>query len=287
MIIIQKYELAAKAKNFMNIGLGLGDNEIQNQKILKASLTFLKKFKSKIFFFGKKDYNHSLINQTPRNKINTEIKYIDCEIPEKSIIDFLINNSIHSVVRGSMSSSKFLDYLKKNREINEIHRLAILETVNGEQFFYGPVGIDECNDLNKKTKFLDLAIKELNKLEIIPKISILSGGRLSDIGRDPKIDQLIKDADEIVKIFKEKYPNLMIFNDEILIENAIQNRSNLIIAPDGVSGNLIYRTLVHLGGGKAYGAIYMGVPRTIIDTSRVGNQSEIYGALVLALASIK
>ena len=83
---------------------------------------------------------------------------------------------------------------------------------------------------------------------------------------------------------KKKYPNIHITHDEILIENAIANKSNLIIAPDGISGNLIYRTLVHLGGGKAYGAIYMGLEKIIIDTSRVGGLSEIQGALILALA---
>ncbi|MFX1345221.1 MAG: phosphotransacetylase, partial [Promethearchaeota archaeon] len=59
---------------------------------------------------------------------------------------------------------------------------------------------------------------------------------------------------------------------------------NIIIAPDGISGNLIYRTLVHLGGGKAYGAIYMNLEKVIIDTSRVGELSEIQGALLLALS---
>ncbi len=69
-----------------------------------------------------------------------------------------------------------------------------------------------------------------------------------------------------------------------MIEKAIENKSNLILAPNGISGNLIYRTLVHLGGGKAYGAIYMGIDYNIIDTSRVGDFSEIYGGFILALA---
>ena len=69
--------------------------------------------------------------------------------------------------------------------------------------------------------------------------------------------------------------------------NYARKKSNLIIAPNGVSGNLIYRTLVHLGGGKAYGAIYMGLNYPIIDTSRVGKISEIEGALILTLAKIK
>jgi len=287
MKIIQKYEVAAKEKESINIGIGLGDSENQNQKILTTSLNFLKKFKSTICFFGKKEYSKSILNLTPRNKINTNVRFIDCEVPEESIVDYLISNSIHSIVRGSLSSNKFIDHLKKSLNMKGIHRLAILETFNGDQFFYGPVGIDECNNLDNKIIFLELALKEMKKLEIVPKISILSGGRLGDIGRDSKVDQLIQDGDEIVKLLKEKYPNLIISHDEILIENAIGNNSNLIIAPDGISGNLIYRTLVHLGGGKAYGAIYMGAKKTIIDTSRVGDQSEIYGALVLALALSK
>jgi len=91
-------------------------------------------------------------------------------------------------------------------------------------------------------------------------------------------------AEEVVAYLRKENPNMSITHDEILIENAISNKSNLIIAPDGISGNLIYRTLVHLGGGKAYGAIYMDIDHVIIDTSRVGNLSEIVGALLLALA---
>jgi predicted methyltransferase MtxX (methanogen marker protein 4) len=159
-----------------------------------------------------------------------------------------------------------------------------METFNGYQFFYGPVGIDECNNFENKIIFLELAIKEMQKLEITPKISILSGGRISDKGRDTNVDQSMQDATRIVELVNNKYPYLQISHDEILIEKAIENKSNLIIAPDGISGNLIYRTLVHLGGGKAYGAIYMGVQKCIIDTSRVGELSEIYGALILALA---
>ena len=87
-----------------------------------------------------------------------------------------------------------------------------------------------------------------------------------------------------LETIKKKYPTLSIKHHEILIEDAVRNKSNLILAPEGISGNLIYRTLVHLGGGKAYGAIYMGLKKAIIDTSRVGDISEIHGAFLLALA---
>ncbi len=284
MKILQKYELLAKKKQSKNIGIGLGDSKEHNQKILTASLDFLENFKSKISFYGKKDFFNMDLPQTLQSKISLQIEFVECQDPERSIIDSLMNNSINAIIRGSLSSSKFLKNLKQNLNIKEINRLAILETVKEDQFFYGPVGIDECSNIKNKIIFIESALKELEKVEILPRISILSGGRLSDIGRNTKINKTIKDGDKILKIMKEKYPNLMISHDEILIEKSIENKSNLIIAPDGISGNLIYRTLVHLGGGKAYGAIYMGIDKPIIDTSRVGNYSEVYGALVLALA---
>ena len=137
---------------------------------------------------------------------------------------------------------------------------------------------------NNKKQFIEKALTELSSLNIEPKISILSGGRLGDIGRNVEVDKYIKEAQDLVDFFKLEKPDLKIEHAEILIEKAIENKSNLILAPNGISGNLIYRTLVHLGGGKAYGAIYMGIDYNIIDTSRVGDFSEIYGGFILALA---
>ncbi len=279
MTILQKYEFAAKGKKSINIGVGLGDSEYHNQKILTASLEFTKKFNSNVLLFGKKDFLKRLLKPTP------QMRLVECEVPEKSIVEFLLKNTIQAIVRGSLSSSKFIKNLKTTLRIKDFSRLAVLETFKKHQFFYGPVGIDECTNLKNKLLFLESSLKELQKIKIPPNISILSGGRLGDIGRDPTVDRTIQDADKIIKLMKGKYPNLQISHDEILIEKAIENKSNLIMAPDGISGNLIYRTLVHLGGGKAYGAIYMGdLPNAIIDTSRIGHKSEIYGALILALA---
>ncbi len=284
MKILQKYESKAKNKRPINIGIGIGDFTFHNQQIITACLDFLKNFKSTISLFGAKESLNKYIQQILQNKITSKVKFIECQDPERYIIESLKQNSIQAIIRGSLSSSVFLKNIKQTLDFGETNRLAILETVKETQFFYGPVGIDECNDLENKITFIEYALKEFREIEIIPKISILSGGRLGDIGRDARVSQTIKDANKTVELLRNKYPGLMISHDEILIENALENKSNLIIAPDGISGNLIYRTLVHLGGGKAYGAIYMGVDKPIIDTSRVGDYSEFYGALVLSLA---
>ncbi|MFX0186482.1 MAG: methanogenesis marker protein Mmp4/MtxX [Candidatus Hodarchaeota archaeon] len=283
MTIIEFFKSKAKNKN-SNIGIGLGGSKEHDIKILKAILRFLEEYNSTIFIFG----NEKAINHIKKSKFyentNKRIELIKSNEPEKDIFKFLKNNKINVIVRGNLSSSKFLKNMKDILKISDINRLALMETHKGFQFFYGPVGIDECNNIKRKILFVNKAILELENLNIVPKISILSGGRLGDIGRDPIVDKSINIATKVVDLLKKENPDLEINHDEILIENAIWNKSNVIIAPDGISGNLIYRTLVHLGGGNAYGAIYMGLDEVIIDTSRVGKLSEIHGALILALA---
>jgi len=283
MSLIQKFELMSNKKS-ANIGIGLGTSEFHNQKILKACLDFLEKKSSSIHIFGNKRSIASLNKLNFNEKHKPNINLIECEEPEKKIFESLNNSTIDSIIRGSLSSNKFLGNLRKFLNTEKTNRLALLETINGHQFFYGPVGIDECSNLEEKIEFIEKALKQFKLLNIEPNISILSGGRRGDLGRNSKIDKSIREGEKIVEIMKIKYPNLLINHHEILIENAVMNKSNLILAPEGISGNLVYRTLVHLGGGKAYGAIYMGLKKAIIDTSRVGEISEINGAFLLALA---
>ena len=281
MAIVEKFSLMAKGKE-ARIGIGLGNSKLHNFKILDVCVKFLQKFKSKIYAFG----NNTSINQVQNENLPTpesDIVLIESGKLEQKIFEFLKDNTINSIIRGSLGSNSFLANFKSYLNAKKINRLALLETVEGHQFFYGPVGIDECNNVENKIEFLQFAIKKFGLLGITPIISILSGGRRGDIGRDTNVDDSIKNGDEVVSIMKKRYPDLKISHDEILIEKAIENKSNLIIAPNGISGNLIYRTLVHLGGGKAYGAIY-NTKQAIIDTSRVAKSSEILGALMLGLA---
>jgi len=266
------------------IGIGLGDSVTHNNIILKATLETLNYNKSSFYFFGNKNQLEPIAKIPVYKENKNSIYLIDSDDPTSEIVNYLNNNLISCAIRGSLSSSKFLKNLDTILNISEINRLALLETSFGHQFFFGPVGVDECNNLNNKKQFIEKALTELSSLNIEPKISILSGGRLGDIGRNVDVDKNIKEAQELVDFFKLEKPDLEIEHTEILIEKAIENKSNLILAPNGISGNLIYRTLVHLGGGKAYGAIYMGIDYNIIDTSRVGEFSEIYGGFILALA---
>ena len=89
----------------------------------------------------------------------------------------------------------------------------------------------------------------------------------------------ITDALELVdRLNSEGYDA---YHAEILIENAV-NDADLIIAPDGISGNLIFRTLCLLGNGDAHGAPVLNISRIFVDTSRAG--SDYANALLLAIS---
>jgi putative methanogen marker protein 4 len=287
-MILDHYISKAKFKD-ANIGICLDDTDYHTNKIFYAAVKFFQEFKSlllKVHVFGPKISIDLIKNNPSFKKYESHFVLIESNDPARDIFDHLKNFKINAIVRGSIGASKFLNVLKNSLEISEINRLALLETFNGAQFFFGPVGIDEANTFETKKKFITNTIAQLESIKIKPKISVLSGGRTGDIGRDANVDDTINNAIKIVDHVQNEVPEVKISHDEILIENAIKNNSNLIIAPDGISGNLIYRTLVHLGGGHAYGAIYMNIDKTIIDTSRVGNMDEIYGALILALALV-
>lgn len=287
MSIISRFTRGVKGKE-INIGIGLGESEFHNKKILYAAIKFITSYPTNtIYFVGQKKSTDAISVNSSYLKHKSKIKLVDTEEPTEILFAFLEDNTVDAIIRGGFSSSKFLPLVKKKLNIPVINRLALLETNAGYQFFYGPVGIDECNDLDSKLNFIEASINQLTNLDLNPKVSVLSGGRKSDIGRNERVDRTIREAEEIVKNIRGIFPNVEIEHDEILIEQAIENNANLIVAPDGISGNLIYRTLVHLGGGNAYGAIYMGLDRVIIDTSRVGDLNEYHGAFLLALSLLE
>ncbi|WP_457557318.1 hypothetical protein [Candidatus Harpocratesius sp.] len=244
------------------------------------------------------------------------IETVSNQQPELFLIKCLFNSSEfitdqgHKIIspkaaiRGAFSSSKFLFTLRKflvNTEPienipfipnNLVSRLALLETAQGKQFFFAGVGIDEVNSLESKQAMILLSRKLFQKLGWNLHVGILSGGRLSDKGRDPRVDQTIDEARQLEDIFSSKdqedQNNLefKVNHYQILIEQSISDKANLLIAPDGISGNLIYRTLIHLGEGKSFGAIYLNMllqyGRIIIDCSRVAPIFELDGAISLA-----
>lgn len=198
---------------------------------------------------------------------------------EETALIALKRGDIDCLVRGTLRSSAFLKALYAHFNVHKAFRIALLGTVDKKYFLFAPVGIDEGESLNEKITLVRYGKDLLDTLGITPKISILSGGRRDDLGRSRYVDMTIIEARRIAE-------ELGIMHHEIMIEDAIKE-SNFIIAPDGISGNLIYRTLVHLGGGSSHGALYYPLAKegtVIADTSRAADEQEYKTAIMLANA---
>jgi len=199
-----------------------------------------------------------------------------------------------SGVRGAISAARFIQFLKDiltslrtdMYDILRISRIALLESADGLQFLFAPVGIDEATNFERKKYILNNAALLLTELGIEPRLSVMSGGRFGDVGRNKDVDETLKTAELLVTYFEKEAPiKYHISNEQILIEQAI-TKGNFLLAPDGISGNFIYRTLVYLGKGNAYGALFSDVyfkhKKVLIDTSRVAKDCEIHGSLIQA-----
>ena len=107
----------------------------------------------------------------------------------------------------------------------------------------------------------------LKKLGKEPKIAVLADGRKGDYGRSEKISQSIDDSEKLTELIKNN-TDFEVKNYYILIEQAIEDKCNVIIAPDGIIGNIIFRTLVLVNSWPSYGAVTFGIDGIYIDTSR-------------------
>ena len=168
--------------------------------------------------------------------------------------------------------------------MEKIYRISLLLTHDDTPFFLAPVGIDEGGCIEDKIELINRGVTYMRKLDIEPVVGILSGGRFSDIGRDARVDCTMRDAEIVAERIKKQ--GISVTHYSILIEDAIKN-ANFIIAPDGISGNLIFRTLVFLGGGDGVGAPILMDKYIFIDTSRVGGHWKKAIMLASALVNIK
>ena len=80
------------------------------------------------------------------------------------------------------------------------------------------------------------------------------------------MDKTLEDAGFVTRKAREEGYDVRHYG--ILIEDAVSD-VNFILAPDGVSGNLIFRTLVLVAGGYGYGAVVL-MDKVFVDSSRVG-----------------
>ncbi|XRO77300.1 methanogenesis marker protein Mmp4/MtxX [Methanocaldococcus sp. 10A] len=215
-------------------------------------------------------------NKLKEDGINVEL--ID---NPKDLVDKLLSKELKGAVRGSLSSSKVIPYLRER--IGRFYRASILKNpFTNEIFLLSPVGIDDISEnkderIKDKIKIIELASNFLKNHNIEPKVALLSGGRLSDLGRNKVVDETIYEAEKIVEYFKGE---LNIIHNGILIEEYLKEGYNIIIAIDGITGNIIFRCLGLICKIEGYGAVILSDNNVnFIDTSRNADWKRYYNAV--------
>ena len=182
------------------------------------------------------------------------------------LADDLAEGRIDAAIRGDMSSSKLLPIIKAKLGLKSLERIVLMELLSGKMILMAPVGIDEGWSDAQKEELARKCVKMAKKIGLGTKIAVMSGGRCEDVGRCKAVDRSIQSARNIVKQLEgEGYD---VYHCQILIEDAVKN-ADILIAPEGITGNIIFRTLHFIGGAKALGAPVMNSDKVFIDTSRV------------------
>jgi len=198
-----------------------------------------------------------------------------------ALVDDLFSGNIEAAVRGDMPSSGLLNVLKRKADVKELERLAIME-IKRKPIFLAPVGIDEGWTVAQKFSIAERAVDLMEELGADTTIAVMSGGRTEDTGRNSVVDKTIRDAMELVTLLNESGYDA--YHAEILIESAVED-ADLIIAPDGVTGNLIFRVMHFIGDAVALGAPVMNIEKIFVDTSRA--KTDYIDSIILAMRLVE
>lgn len=198
------------------------------------------------------------------------------------LVRALQKGKIDAAVRGTLSSSAVLTELRRTFGVAEIMRVALLEDSTGKPFLLAPVGIDEGRDLESRTRIAEAATSFFLPMKWRLRIGVLSKGRAEDAARGPDIKLSIQEGEDMVASLRAKGFEARHF--AILVEEAVKE-CDLIMAPDGITGNLMFRSLHFLGGRRAFGAPVVNLNKIFVDTSR--SKSDFSDAIRLAAGLVQ
>ena len=207
---------------------------------------------------------------------------------EEELIDAFKDPEVHATLRGSLKASKIIKSIKELKPDCKINRTTYINTSDDErfskdyEFLLAPVGIDEGKNIEEKVELAVQAANFLQYLGKMPKIAILAEGRKDDLGRSERIDESLLSSQELTNLLTDTFKELDNFDNDsedisknysiknyyILLEQAIEDEYNVILANDGIFGNIMFRTLVLLDKWPSYGAVTLGIDEIFIDTSR-------------------
>lgn len=196
--------------------------------------------------------------------------------PEELASD-LASGRIGAAVRGDMPSDVLLPLIKRNLGVVRLERTVIMEPDGMGLFMLAPVGIDEGWSDERRFDIARRSADLAAKVGMNPRIAVMSGGRCEDRGRCAQVDRSIDSALNVVSMLADAGYDA--YHCQILVEDAVRE-AGVIIAPEGVTGNIMFRTLHFIGGARTLGAPAVNTDRVYVDTSRA--KTDYRDAIALA-----
>lgn len=196
------------------------------------------------------------------------------------LVRSLRSEDLDAAVRGTLSSLASLTEMKTEFSTDEVMRAAVMES--SKHFILAPVGIDEGMDASSRLRMAEHTLGYFADVGWRLRVGVLSKGRPEDRSRGSEIERSIDDGDSIAEALADKGFEARHYG--ILIEEAVKD-CDLVLAPDGVSGNLMFRALHLVAGAKAYGAPVVNLERVFVDTSRAKEDFSEPIMLAAALAA--
>ncbi|MFA6331332.1 MAG: phosphotransacetylase [Methanoregula sp.] len=203
---------------------------------------------------------------------NSRVNLAERADPGAALVADLMAGTIQAAVRGDLRGEVTLRMLEAAAGVSRLERVALLETAGGKKFMFAPVGVAEGWTIPEKLALIRNGRVLARRFGLPEKVGVVSGGSLIAPGWHPACDRSMADAEFVAKLGDAEHFGLY-------IEEAIKS-CGLIIAPDGITGNFIFRTLEYLGAGYGHGAPVVNIDKIFIDTSHA--QQSYTNALMLA-----
>jgi predicted methyltransferase MtxX (methanogen marker protein 4) len=198
----------------------------------------------------------------------------------EALVRRLVEGGADVAIRGTLSSHDVLPLLRDASGVADAMRVALMDLGGGRTFLLAPVGIDEGRDMAERWSLLQGAIGLARDLGWEPRVAVMSMGRSEDRDRGEAIALSHRECEALRSAAEAEGAEAVCTG--IQLERAVEGH-NVVMAPDGVTGNLVFRALHLVSGHESWGAVAMGLaPLIFVDTSR--EKTDYLGALHLARA---
>jgi predicted methyltransferase MtxX (methanogen marker protein 4) len=200
----------------------------------------------------------------------------------ESLVRSMVDGQVDAAIRGTLPSHSVIPLLREAVDGTAVKRIALMDLGGSRTFLLTPVGIDEGSDMAQRWELLRGAIGLARGLDWEPRVAVMSMGRAQDQVRGEAIALSHRECEALRSAAESE--GVTADCTGIQLERAVEGH-NVVLAPDGVTGNLVFRALHLVSGHESWGAVALGLlPRVFVDTSR--EKSDYLGALHLARALV-